>query len=84
VFLTDLFDVSAKVLYEAKGRVDRNSIRLAIGQLLDYRRHIDPEPEALAILLPKAPHDDLKDLIESVDIKLVFEEDGRFVGWPVA
>lgn len=83
VFLTDLFDVSAGVLYEAKGKTDRNSIRLAIGQLFDYRRHIDPEPNALAILLPKAPNHDLKSLIESVGIKLVYEENGQFVGWPL-
>jgi 5-methylcytosine-specific restriction protein A len=83
MFLTDLYDVSADVLYEAKGRADRNSIRLAIGQLLDYRRHIDPSPKALAILLPNAPDHDLKSLIKSVGIELVYEEDGQFVGWPV-
>lgn len=83
VFLTDLFDVSAGVLYEAKGKADRNSIRLAIGQLFDYKRHIVPEPTALAILLPKAPNDDLKSLIESVGIQLVYEEGGKFIGWPV-
>lgn len=81
---TDTFDVSAKVLYEAKARADRDSIRMAIGQLLDYRRHIDPEPAALAILLSEAPSDDLRDLIESVGISLVHEESGAFSGWPVA
>jgi hypothetical protein len=81
--LTDLFDTTKKVLYEVKGRSDRGSIRLAIGQLLDYRRHTDPKPEALAILLPKKPSLDLQDLIRSVDIKLVYQENGQFVGWPV-
>lgn len=83
MLLSDLFDVSDNVLYEAKGQADRNSIRLAIGQLFDYRRYIDPGPAALAILLPEAPHDDLKHLIESVGLELVYEEKGRFVGWPV-
>ncbi|MFG3338981.1 hypothetical protein [Glycomyces sp. NPDC048151] len=81
-FQTDLFDVTAHVLYEAKGKADRNSVRMAIGQLFDYRRSIEPPP-LLAILLPEAPNPDLRNLIESVDISLVYEEDGTFVGWPV-
>jgi 5-methylcytosine-specific restriction protein A len=81
VYRTDIFDVSANVLYEAKGRADRDSIRFAIGQLLDYQRHIDPKPAALAILLPSDPFEDLKDLIASVGIRLVYEQDGQFVGW---
>jgi hypothetical protein len=80
---TDTFDASAKVLYEAKANADRDSVRMAIGQLLDYRRHIDPEPAALAILLPDAPGDDLRDLIESVGISPVHEEGDSFIGWPV-
>ncbi|MFC3495010.1 hypothetical protein [Glycomyces rhizosphaerae] len=84
VLLSDVFDVADKILYEAKGQADRNSIRLAIGQLFDYQRHIDPQPAALAILLPEAPNEDLKSLIASVGIELVFEEDGQFVGWPVS
>jgi 5-methylcytosine-specific restriction protein A len=81
--LTDLFDVTNKVLYEAKGRTDRNSIRLAIGQLFDYRRHAVPKPESVAILLPEAPNEDLRDLIASVGISLVYEENGKFIGWPI-
>jgi hypothetical protein len=81
--LSDLFDVTAQVLYEAKGRADRNSIRLAIGQLFDYQRHLDPKPAALAILLPEAPSPDLQALIESVGITLVYEDNGTFIGWPV-
>jgi hypothetical protein len=83
VLLSDLFDVSDNILYEAKGKADRNSIRLAIGQLLDYQRHIDPKPSKMAILLPEAPQDDLRQLIKSVGIELVYQEDGQFLGWPV-
>ncbi|GAA2164847.1 MULTISPECIES: hypothetical protein [Glycomyces] len=81
-FQTDLFDDTANVLYEAKGKADRNSVRMAIGQLFDYRRSIEPSP-LLAILLPEAPEPDLRSLIESVGIALVYEENGAFVGWPV-
>jgi 5-methylcytosine-specific restriction protein A len=80
---TDTFDATAKVLYEAKAKADRDSIRMAIGQLLDYRRHIDPEPAALAILVPEAPNPDLRDLLDSVGIALVYEENSLYIGWAV-
>ncbi|MCD0445229.1 hypothetical protein LO763_16565 [Glycomyces sp. A-F 0318] len=80
---TDTFDATAEVLYEAKAKADRDSIRMAIGQLLDYRRHIDPAPAGLAILLPEAPGDDLRGLIASVGMSLVYEQNGVFSAWPV-
>ncbi|WP_156926007.1 hypothetical protein [Glycomyces arizonensis] len=84
LFPTDVFDRTDGVLYEAKGTASRNAIRLAIGQLFDYRRHIRPEPARLAILLPEAPEKDLQELIESVGISLVYEDGDEFIGWPVA
>ncbi|WP_199039420.1 hypothetical protein [Glycomyces salinus] len=84
VFPTDVFDVTANVLYEAKGTAARNSIRLAIGQLFDYSRHIDPKPSRLAILLPEMPSPDLQELIRSVGMSLVYEDGDSFAGWPVA
>jgi hypothetical protein len=83
LFPTDVFDKTAGVLYEAKGTASRNAIRLAIGQLFDYRRHIRPEPARLAILLPEAPEKDLRELIASVGISLVYEDGEDFIGWPV-
>ncbi|SDK68476.1 hypothetical protein SAMN05216298_1161 [Glycomyces sambucus] len=79
---TDLYEVDSKVLYEAKGKSDRNSVRMAIGQLFDYRRSVDSE-SVLSILLPEAPDSDLGELIKSVGISLVYEENGEFIGWPV-
>src|SRR5215218_1246037 len=38
--LTDLFDATTGVLVEAKGTVERNAIRMAIGQLADYKRFL--------------------------------------------
>ena len=37
---TDLADATAKVLYEAKGITNRMSVRLALGQVLDYGRYV--------------------------------------------
>ncbi len=80
--LTDLYDINSQVLYEAKGTSSREAIRMAIGQLMDYRRHITPDP-TLAVLLPEEPHADLRDLLASVNINLVYKHKDTFIGWPV-
>jgi hypothetical protein len=61
----DLFDETASVLIEAKGTVTREAVRMAIGQLMDYRR-FEPEGVALVVLLPWMPSTDLIGLIHSV------------------
>jgi hypothetical protein len=77
---TDLFDATANELYEAKGTATRNAVRLAIGQLLDYQRHIPSRDATLAILLPERPADDLVDLLHACKIACVYEDGrGRFV-----
>ena len=81
--VTDLYDVSSHVLFEAKGSTTRENVRMAIGQLMDYRRHVEPADPRLAVLLPKRPQEDLVNLLQSVDIHLVYREGDHFVGWPV-
>ena len=72
----DLVDKTAQVLYEAKGNVRRTSVRMAIGQLLDYRR-FEPTTMTLAVLLPRKPPQDLIELIRSVPALTVWRtEDG--------
>jgi hypothetical protein len=48
---------------------------MAIGQLLDYRRHIDREGVRLAILLPHRPCEDLLELVTGLGIAVVAEKD---------
>ena len=50
----DIVDETEHVLFEAKGDVRRTSVRMAIGQLLDYRR-FEPPWMKVAILLPRQP-----------------------------
>lgn len=76
---TDTWDSVARELYEAKGSVSRNDIRLAVGQLLDYRRHINPPPARCTVLLPSNPGADLTDLIHSSGLDLVYQEGNSFV-----
>jgi hypothetical protein len=63
---TDLFDATTGTLVEAKGTVERNAIRMAIGQLADYKRFVeDGQPRHLAVLVPSQPRRDLRELLAS-------------------
>jgi hypothetical protein len=68
---SDLADVTENILYEAKGSADRMSVRLALGQVLDYGRFV--QGSRLAVLLPKAPPADLIGLLERHDVGCVVE-----------
>ena len=76
---TDLYDATTGLLVEAKGTLERNAIRMAIGQLADYKRFIDNgKPKHLAILLPAEPRSDLCDLLNSEEIDLIYRTDTSF------
>ena len=65
---TDLLDQTENVLYEAKGVATREAIRMALGQLLDYSRHVPTAP-TLAVLLPAMPATDLLNLLAMQGIR---------------
>ena len=75
----DLVDETTHVLYEAKGDVRRASVRMAIGQLLDYRR-FEGAPMNLAVLLPRQPSQDLIALVHSVPASVVWRTKDSFSG----
>lgn len=75
--LTDTWDEKHRELYEAKGTVARAKVREAIGQLLDYRRHITPPPTTCTVLLPLDPGEDLTELIHSCGFDLVYLEGSK-------
>lgn len=77
VIRADLYDATTGVLYEAKASADRGKIRMAIGQLLDYRRFVKPEPQ-LRVLVPEPPSQDLRYFLASVEIGAVWPE---LEGW---
>ncbi len=77
----DLVDETAQVLYEAKGNGLRSSVRMAIGQLLDYRR-FEKTPKRLAVLLPRKPAQDLINLIHSVPAMTVWRTVDGFDSHP--
>jgi 5-methylcytosine-specific restriction protein A len=81
----DLYDATDHALYEAKGQTTRTNVRMAIGQLADYRRHI-PNRDGLrvAVLLPSEPTADVKDFLTAEGVALVYRTDDGFAGWPLA
>lgn len=79
----DLYDATDKVLYEAKGNSGREAVRMAIGQLLDYRRHLNVPGLRSAVLLPSEPSADLRALLHTENIALVVRKDDGFAGFPL-
>lgn len=73
----DVYDKTGGILIEAKGTVARDALRMAIGQLMDYRR-FSRKDTALAVLVPERPRPDLLALLESVDVGVIWPENGVF------
>jgi hypothetical protein len=76
---TDLYDPVDHTLVEAKGTTTREAIRMAIGQLCDYRRFVS-EARHLAVLVPTAPRPDLEELVKSCNVSVIYpdENSGEF------
>jgi hypothetical protein len=74
----DAYDAVDDLLIEAKASASRSDIRTAIGQLLDYRRHIGRDP-ALAVLLPEEPTVDLRSLLQEHKVRVIVRRDSKFV-----
>lgn len=75
---SDLYDAERNVLVEAKGDAARESLRMALGQLLDYARFIAPRPR-LAVLLPDRPTLDLQALLLANGVDVIWEERAAFI-----
>lgn len=75
---SDLFIPHWNLLVEAKASNRRDDIRTAIGQLFDYRRFHQPEPE-LAVLVPSEPECDLLELLHGLNFQVWFKDDNKFV-----
>jgi hypothetical protein len=74
---SDVLNTTRHQLVEAKASGDRTSVRMAIGQLADYARFIDPPPQ-LAVLLEAKPDPDLEQLLSSQDIAVIWPRGERF------
>jgi len=78
-FLTDPYDLTDEHLYEAKGSAAREKVRMAVGQLLDYKRLMETPPRKLSVLLPHEPSSDIRSFLAAYGIGCTWQqEDGRF------
>jgi hypothetical protein len=66
----DIYDKDLSALVEAKGSSDRNSIRMALGQVLDYAR--GASVKVRGVLVPDKPEDDLIDLLKQNDVVAIW------------
>ncbi len=78
LLVCDAFDEQNNLLIEAKSSASRQDIRMAIGQLFDYRRYMGAGTK-LAILLPARPSDDLLALLRDVKVQVIVRDDTGFV-----
>jgi hypothetical protein len=51
---------------------------MAIGQLADYKRFVDPPPAHLAVLLPSRPRADLQALLATENIQIIWPTSNGF------
>lgn len=78
---TDLVNVTDLKIIEVKAGITRGYIREAIGQVLDYvyqLKRTNNENWKPAILLPGKPTSDLVELIKSLSIELIWEDEDGF------
>jgi hypothetical protein len=70
--IVDLFDLTHWQLLEAKVSTSRETIRMAIGQLRDYKRYYN-RPPSLAVLLPSRPSADCVKLLTDNRIAVIWK-----------
>lgn len=76
---SDLWDTTSRDLIEAKATVSREHLRMAVGQLLDYRRFVDAA--TLTVLVPSRPRADLLAYLAAAGIQAVYPDGDD---WPRA
>jgi hypothetical protein len=69
------------LLLEVKATVDQAAARLAVGQLLDYRRHLARvRTTDLAVVLPFKPPRSVRELLDHVGVQLGWLDGRRLTG----
>ena len=73
---SDLYVPEIPLLAEAKGILERGSTRMALGQLLDYRRFV--RRARCAALVPSKPGSDIVELVRSAGMEQYWPENAGF------
>lgn len=69
IFRVDMYDETTEELIEVKSSIDRVTMRLALGQVLDYARVL--QPKLRTVLVPERPADGLVALFDDHGVGLV-------------
>lgn len=76
----DSFNSKHKLLIEVKSSADEAEVRMAIGQLLAYSYHLGrSDKDCQAVMLPSRPSDAISDLIDHLNMGLIWIEGGMLV-----
>jgi hypothetical protein len=81
IFYCDVYVSDRGHLIEAKGSTSRGDIRMAIGQLFDYKRLTQKARKRisrLALLLPERPATDMEALLTSLKIGVIWKNGRAF------
>ncbi len=70
VLYTDLFDEYAEELIEVKSSIERNVMRLALGQILDYAKALNPKSRA--VLVPCEPPRGIFELFRDHGVRIIW------------
>ncbi len=77
VLYTDLYDETTHDLIEVKSSVERSTMRLALGQILDYAHLL--KPTYLTILVPDRPTQGIIDLFHHHGARVIWLTDDVFM-----
>jgi hypothetical protein len=73
---TDLYDETADDLIEVKSSIERNTMRLALGQILDYAEILKPAHRT--VLVPERPALGIIDLFHRHGVRVVWSDGDDF------
>jgi hypothetical protein len=71
---TDLYDAQERELFEVKATNSREAVRVALGQLLDYRQWIRPAPLRNTVVISGHPPVGMIEVLNAVDVGLIYED----------
>ncbi|WP_210085557.1 hypothetical protein [Mycobacterium sp. OAE908] len=74
---TDLYDETIDDLIEVKSSVERSTMRLALGQILDYAKIINPTNRT--ILVPRRPVRGIIELFHHHGVRVVWRDGQTFI-----
>lgn len=79
LLVTDLFIKELNELVEVKSSSDRPTIRLALGQILDYSYFLSPQVTTRTIVVPEKPSNGILSVLHEHGVRAAWPEtDGRF------